>query len=409
MFGEPAVILVGELVEPPKHRVLESLSSPRFNTNFPSILKSHYVLLHTMKFHFLWLMSFLPMLVACHSDKEASKEVAIKGFELSETMLQTTTTAPATLTPLRNELKFYGEISADNNKLIEVFPVVGGKVEKVFVELGDHVQKGQLLATLRSTEVAGIERDMQDAQNDLLVAQNNLKVAQEMFAGKLVPERDVIEAKSQLDKAQSQLNRMQETYRIYSLKAGSVYEVRSPIQGFVVQKNINQDMQLRSDHTNNIFDIAQIDEVWAVANVNESDIAQVKLGADAYVTTLSYPDKPLHGKVDKIFNIIDPETKAMRVIIKLPNAGYLLKPEMRASIKIAYGEGESMLAVPAGSVVFDKSRTFLMIFKGKDNIETRQVEIFRQVGDVAYIASGIAAGEKVITTNQLLIYDALND
>src|SRR5204863_1126655 len=161
---------------------------------------------------------------------------------------------------------------------------------------------------------------------------------------KLNTEREIIEARSQLEKAQSQLHRTQETFKIYNIKGGATYEVRSPLSGFIIQKNINQDMLLRNDRTDNIFDIAEINDVWAMANVNEVDINQVKLGIDAEVTTLSYPDKKFYGKVDKIFNIIDPDTKAMKAGIKLNNTDYMLKPDMRVTIKLYYNEKAIMLA-----------------------------------------------------------------
>jgi len=168
-------------------------------------------------------------------------------------------------------------------------------------------------------------------------------------------------------------------------------------------------MLLRNDRTNNIFDIAEINDVWAVANVNETDINNIKVGEDAMVTTISYPDKQFKGKVDKIFNIIDPDTKAMKAIIKLNNPGYILKPEMSASIKLSYSENSSMIAIPSVALIFDKSKSYVMVFKSKANIETREVEVFRQIGGVAYISSGLKKGEVVMTKNQLLIYDALND
>ena len=101
-----------------------------------------------------------------------------KTFVLSDTMLKETTFAKVSLEPLKNELEFYGKITADNNKLIEIYPVVGGSVTKVFVELGDYVKKGQLLATIRSTEVAGFEKELNDAKSDVVVFKNNLKTAQ---------------------------------------------------------------------------------------------------------------------------------------------------------------------------------------------------------------------------------------
>ncbi|MBI3235049.1 MAG: efflux RND transporter periplasmic adaptor subunit [Bacteroidetes bacterium] len=347
------------------------------------------------------------LIVGCANDKKP-KEIK-QTFVLSDKMLSTTKTEIAQIKPLQNELSFYGKITADNNKLIDIFPVVGGNVTGVFVELGDYVKKGQLLATIRSTEVAGFEQELDDAKNDVIVAKNNVKVAQELFEGKLSAERDLIEAKSQLEKAQSQLHRIQETYKIYNIKGGATFEVRAPLDGFIIQKKINQDMLLRNDKSDNIFDIAEISHVWAIANVNESDINQVKLGIDAAVSTLSYPDKKFYGKVDKLFNIIDPETKAMKVRIKLDNPDYLLKPEMRATIKLSYSENTPMMSIPSKAVIFDRSKSYVMIFKDRNNIETRQIEVLRQVGATTYISNGLTQGEKVITENQLLIYDALND
>jgi membrane fusion protein, heavy metal efflux system len=205
------------------------------------------------------------------------------------------------------------------------------------------------------------------------------------------------------------LQRIKETYQIYNIKQGAIYEVRSPLNGFIIEKKINQDMLLRNDRSDNIFDIAEINDVWAIANVNERDIAQVMVGIDASVVTLSYPDKVFHGKVDKIFNIIDPETKAMKVRIKLSNTDFLLKPEMRATIKLSYQENFQLLEVPSSSIIFDKSKNFIMIYHNRNSIETRQVEVFRQVGDVTYISSGLKEGEQIMVSNQLLIYDALND
>ncbi|WP_264511581.1 efflux RND transporter periplasmic adaptor subunit [Flavobacterium sp. N1719] len=352
------------------------------------------------------LITSLVVLVSCSKKEETEKKEV---FQITDVMLKTTQFAKVESQQLKNELRFFGKISADKNKMIEVYPVVGGNVEKVYVELGDYVKKGQIMATIRSTEAAGYEKDLQDARSQVLVAKNALKVAQEMFEGKLVTEKEVLQAKSDLSIAQSQLNRMQQTYKIYNLKPGSIYQVVAPISGYVIQKNINQDMQLRSDRTDNIFDVADTNDVWAIANVNESDINQVGLGMDASVSTLSNPDKKFSGKVDKIFKVIDPETNAMNIRVVLNNSASLLVPESKATINVSYKENKSMLAIPASALIFDNNKNYVMVYKSKTNLETRPVEVFRQVGDIAYIASGLNEGETVITHNQLYFYEALND
>jgi cobalt-zinc-cadmium efflux system membrane fusion protein len=82
---------------------------------------------------------------------------------------------------------------------------------------------------------------------------------------------------------------------------------------------------------------------------------------------------------------------------------------MNATVTVSYSENEKMIAVPSSSVIFDKSKNWVLIFKNRANIETRLVEVYRQLGDITYINQGLAKGEKVISKNGMLIYDALND
>ena len=357
----------------------------------------------------LRIIYFLSITLLFSCKHKAEEKETKETFVLSNTMLKTTTTSLAKRQTVKNELNFYGKITTDNNKMIEIFPIVGGNVISVNVELGDYVKKGQILASIRSTEVADFDRQLIHAKNDLLVEINDLKVSQELYEGKLNSERDVLEAKSHVEKAKAQLNSIQETYKIYNIGSGSLYEVRAPIDGFIVQKSINEGMILRSDNSNNIFDIADIKDVWALANVNENDINLVKLGVDAQVSTLSSENKIFYGKVDKIFNIIDPDTKAMEVRIKLANPDYLLKPEMLATIKLLYDGSQKMIGVPSESIIFDKNKYFVMLFFSKNDIRTREVEVYSQIGGTTYIKYGLKNNERVITHNQLLIYDALND
>jgi membrane fusion protein, heavy metal efflux system len=332
-----------------------------------------------------------------------------KDFTLTDTMLYNTGLAFLEMKPVKAELKLFGKIVADENKLVEVFPLVGGNVSEVNVELGDYVEKGKILAVVRSTEVADYERQLIDAQSNLLVAQKNLHVAEDLFESKLNSERDVIQAKKELEKSQAELKRIQEIFHIYSLGKESEYYVKAPISGFVIEKKINRDMQLRPDHAEEIFKIAEIKEVWVMADVHESDISKISLGCVSEISTLSYPDKIFEGKVDRIFNILDPQTKTMKIRIKLQNIDYALKPEMNATVVLKYNENKEMYSIPASAIIFDKSKNFVMVYKSKKDIKTREVEVYKQTGDVAYISRGLKEGDVVIFKNQLFIYDALND
>jgi len=345
--------------------------------------------------------------ISCKNKKQENQNASI--FTLSDTMMKHCLISDVTKEPLKNEIRLFGKIVADNNKQAQVYPIVGGSVLKINVELGDFVQQGQVLATVKSGEVAEFHKELLDAQSDLALAEKNLKVARELYEGKLSSEREVLAAQKEKEKAVSALNRINEIYNIYKLGNGSVYNIVAPISGFIVKKDINKNEQLRSDKSDVVFSIAQIDDVWVLANVNESDISRVKEGYEADIQTVSYPDRIYKGKVDKIFNAIDPETKAMKVRVKIANNDLSLKPDMNAIVTLRFQENEQFIAVPSSAIIFDKSKNWVMVFKDRNNIETRQVEVLRQVGNTSYISSGLSIGEKIIEKNGLYIYDALND
>ena len=129
----------------------------------------------------------------------------------------------------------------------------------------------------------------------------------------------------------------------------------------------------------------------------------------ASVQTLSYPDERFTGQVDKIYTVLDPQTKAMTVRIRLHNTGMKLRPEMHATVTLRYEEGGKLATVPAGAVIFDRSKQYVMVFRGRSDIETREVSVLKSLGDVAYISKGVKPGEKVISKSQLLVYNALNN
>lgn len=355
--------------------------------------------------HFLYLSAFSICITSCHKSDEKPEQ--LKAFMLSDAMLGRIHIDTVTTEQVRNELTLVGKVVPDENKVIKVFPLVGGNVEDVEVELGDYVKKGQKLAVIRSGEVANFERELIQAQSDLLIAQKNLSSSEDLFESNLVPEKDVISTRQLVDKAKAELNRVKEIFSIYGLEKSSNYIVKSPINGFIIDKNVNRGMQLRSDNAESLFTVGQIDDVWVLANVNESDISRVKMGMDADVRTISFPDQIFKGKIDKIYNVLDPETKAMKIRIKLQNAGFKLKPEMHATVNLNFKEDLHMTAIPAGSIIFDRSKNWVLVFNSKSNIEARPVDVYRTLTNRAYIQQGLKVGEKVISKNQLLVYNAL--
>lgn len=357
-----------------------------------------------------WIVGLLVVtFVSACTVEEAKDTEESKAFALSDTMLKSVQLDTVKTRQVNGALDLNGKIIADENRMVEIFPIVGGNVLAVEAELGDYVKKGQTLAIIKSGEVAEYDRQLIDAQSDVLVAQKNLSVKQDLYASKLSSERELVGAQKELEKAEAGLKRIQETFSIYNFNSRSEYHLKAPINGFLIAKNINRDMTLPEGHSESVFTVAELDEVWAIANVYESDISRIKEGMEVVISTLSYPGDLIKGKIDKIFSVLDPQTKTMKVRIRIPNPQFKLKPEMLATVKAKYSEENSFPSIASSALIFDNSRQFVMIFKDRYNIETREVEVYKTTDDVVWIKGGLKPGEVVISKNQLFIYDALND
>lgn len=351
-------------------------------------------------------LSLIISLLGCYSTPEQPQA---QEFRLSDTMMKQIRLDTAVSQPVRSELTLVGKVIADENKVIELFPLVGGNVESVSVELGDYVRKGQTLAVIRSGEVADLERQRSQAQSDLLVAQKNRQVAQELSESKLNSQREVVQAQKEVDQAQAEMNRINEVFRIYGISKSANYAVKAPIDGFVIDKKINPGTQLRSDNSASLFTVGQLSDVWVLANVNESDIGRIQTGMDAYIQTLSYPKEVFHGKVDKIYNVLDAHTKTMSVRIRLPNRDFKLKPQMHATIILRTESRQRLPAVTTDAIIFDRSKNFVVVFRNQNDVKIREVVVHKALRNTTYIQSGLQPGETVISKNQILLYNALTD
>jgi membrane fusion protein, heavy metal efflux system len=349
------------------------------------------------------------LLCSCSDSVESQNVTNQQSFVITPTMMSRITLDTAREMPIQAELQLNGRVAADENKQIEVYPFVGGTVTRVLVELGDFVSKGQTLAVIRSGEVAEYERQLIDARSDVQLAQKNLSIQKDMASSRLTSDREVIVAQKELDKANAELRRIEEVYRIYSINSSSEYVVKSPISGFILRKDINADMTLRSDRASSIFTVAELSSVWIVADVYESDISRVAPNMPATIRTVAYPDSVINGLVDKVFNVIDPNTKTMTIRVQLQNRDFHLKPGMAASVKLRYDVSGKGIYVPSTSVIYDKGKSFVMVFHDRTKVETREVDCGEILDNWVHIRSGVADGTVVMSRNQLFIYDALND
>ncbi len=324
---------------------------------------------------------------------------------VSDSIVKTVQTAAAEAEDVSDIIKLNGKIQPNESKQAKVYALVSGKIKSVHVELGDFVKKGQLLAVIQSTEVAGTSADLTLSQSNVEMAKKSLQTTKDLYEGKLATEQDYTSAKIAYNNALSQLNKSRQVAAI-SGGTNSSYVLTAPLSGYIIEKNITNNSEVRSDNSNDLFAIADLSNVWVIANVYEADMNNIELGDQVKVNTLADPEKDYLGKIDKIYNVLDPATRTMKVRISMDNPNGELKPEMFATVKVdGKPSANKVVSVPSQAMVLDNSKNYVIV-KKNNKLEVREINIVKRVDPKAFV-TGVLPGEEVVTNSQVFLYQAL--
>lgn len=354
----------------------------------------------------LFLIGLVVLGQSCTSAKEAP--VAEK-FALTDSLIKRLLIDTVQQANNRTDLSFSAKITADEERKAELFPMVSGTVRNVPVKLGDKVSAGQVLATLGSTEMAGFDKEVISAAAELRNAERNVKQIQELYKSGLSSGRELEEAKNDLLIKQAEDRRAKATLKLNGGNNNGNYTIKSPLTGFIIEKNVTSNMQLRPDNNKNLFTVADLSSVWAMINIYESDISRIREGDEVSISILSYPEKVFKGKIDKVYNMIDNESKVMNARVSIANPGYLLKPGMMATVLVAAKSGIDLPVVNSRGIIFDEDKNYVLVADAAKKLRIQEVEIARKTIDKAYISKGLKAGDRIVASKQVFLYESLKN
>ncbi len=345
-------------------------------------------------------------LQSCHHADEADQKD--EKFQVTDSLLNSLLIDTVKEASALSEINLTGSIAADESKLVKIYPMVSGVAHDVNVQLGDVVSKGQTLAVMKSAEMAGFTKDYISAEADVRSAKRTLESTQDLYKSGLASQKEMEEAQSNYDKAVAENKRATAVVNI-NKSNDQGYIVKSPISGFVIEKNLTDNTQVRADNSSNLFTIADLSDVFVLINIYESDISNIQTGDEAKITTLSYPDKVFTGKIDKIYDVLDPDNKVVKARVKINNPGNKLKPEMFANVTIKAKSGESLPEINTRALIFDNDKNYVVVFDGKAKVHVQQVDIAKRVEGRAYIRGGLKPGDRVVASRQLYLFESLRD
>ena len=332
-----------------------------------------------------------------HSEAEAeltltSEEAARAGIKVEEVKPQAlgeTLTVTATIRP-------------DADRLAHVAARIEGRITSVPAKLGDKVRAGQTLATLDSVAVGEAHAAFNEAQAELGIAEADFKRAESLNAEEIIPRKDYLRAKADRDKAAAALRAAADRLRLLggspnaSGSAVSAFAVTAPFAGTVIEKKAT--LGELASPSEPLFSVADLSRVWIQADLPESALAKVRIGANAKVTVPAYPGEVFSGRVGHIGAALDKDTRTVAARIEVANADGRLKPEMfaTATIEVA-GDKREAISLPDAAIVLMVGRPTVFVY-AQGAYEAREVEPGERSGGRTVLKSGLLAGDQVVTS-----------
>lgn len=279
---------------------------------------------------------------------------------------------------------------------------LAGRVTAVFVERGQHVTRGALLFTVASPNLAELRADIERGRVELTTARVNFDRIKALVEAGSIPAKELVTAQQQVTEAELAVKLADQKLASLRVAAGgdAQFTVTAPRDGVVVEKGVVVGQNV--DPSNGTaMAIADLSEVWVVADLFETDVGALVPGARAKVNAGGAAD--LEGTVDHVSAIVDPDRHTVPVRVKLANPDGALRPNAYAQIRF-FDPAVTKASLPASAVLSDGARSYIYIkAPGTGKLERRTILVGPVNGGEVPVLSGLEPGEAVVVQGAILL------
>ena len=324
----------------------------------------------------------------------------------------------ATRSSVSQQLVVVGNLIGDAT--VAVVPRVGGRMQEIYVRLGDQVRRGQRIAKIEDFELQEQLKQQESAlevskatirqrEADLQLAETNAERSRNLFARQLLPKQtlDDTEARysaavAQLDLARAQNNQSMSRLEELKIQVENTTIV-SPVNGFIARRAADPGAFVSQNAP--IVDVVDIGRVRLVANIVEKDLTQIQTGDDTRVEVDAFPGEMFVGRIARVSPVLDPSTRTAPVEIEIPNPGFRLKPGMYARVTVTTDQRKDALVVPTNALVDIGGRRGLFVAAENDTVLFRAITVGIEENALTEILAGVEEGERVVTTGAAALSD----
>ena len=279
-----------------------------------------------------------------------------------------------------------GRLDGDEN--VAVSPKASGVAVLKYADVGDKVEKGQVLAQL---DDAALQQQIQGAQSQVELARQTYAKKKSLSDQLIFSELEYQRDKTQMEIAEKNYSAM--------LEQAEMYKIKSPINGTVSESNFKEGQMLSPSMATPAYRIVNFSKLKVVAEVAEAYSAKIAKGDEV---TIYFPDfsRELKTNVTFVSDYINPVNRTFMVEVKIPNSESSLKVNMIAVLKINDYKAEKTFAVSINTVLADQKGSYVFVAEnssGRKIAKKRYVKLGQIYDGIAEVMEGLREGDKLIT------------
>jgi len=325
-----------------------------------------------------------------------------------------------------------GRLVTNENTTWRVGAITDGRIIRVDVKVGDRVEKGQLLARLFSHDIHESRAQHRRAVGELTRLTANLDYArrardrvrrlyqmkaasleQVEMADNALRNEQVALANAEIEERRTRLH-LTEFLQIpidapadhgdvpdLEVHADYLIPIRAPATGIVLSRAVTPGAVVTA--SSDLFTVCDLSSIWAIAAVQEENLSRLRRGVPARVSVQAYPNRTFFGRVLKIDENLDPETRTVSARIEIDNRAGLLKPEMYATIELDSGLSESAIFIPQDAVQDVSGQPTVFIATGPESFRPAPVSVSRSMEGLIQVTGGLKGGERVVARGSFIL------
>lgn len=302
-------------------------------------------------------------------------------------------------------LRVAGQIDFDEKALTRIGASVTGRVTQIQAQLGDGVNKGDVLAQINSSELSSSQLAYLRARSEMELHRRNVERAKTLFAADVISAAELQRRESEYEIAAAETRATQDQLRVLGVSPksierlastgaiDSVSSVMATIKGVVVEKKIATGQVVQPSDV--LFSVANLSRVWAVAQVPEQQVSQVKEGQSVLIEVPALNNQSLVGKLIYVGQTVNPDTRTVLVRTELDNKDGRLKPSMLATMLIE-STPLPRLVVPSTAVVREDDADHVFVEQSEGVFSLTPVKLGPEHKGQRVVLEGLQAGMRVV-------------